>query len=99
VQAPFEHVDPVHAVPVFHCPFDWHVCTLLPEHCVAFGVHTPPHAPEVHTYWQALAVPQVPLAVQASTPLPEHVVWLGAHTPVQAPLTHVWFVHAAAVLH
>jgi hypothetical protein len=26
-------------------PLDWQVCTPLPEHCVAPGVHTPAHAP------------------------------------------------------
>jgi hypothetical protein len=53
-------------------------------------------APLAHTYVQAVAVPQVPLAVQVSTPLPLHVVWPGAQTPAQAPLTHVLLEHAVA---
>jgi hypothetical protein len=36
---------------------DAQVCTPLPEHCVAPGVHTPVQAPLAHTYWQAFAAP------------------------------------------
>jgi hypothetical protein len=35
----------VQTVPAPHWPFEPHVSTLLPEHCVAPGVQTPVHAP------------------------------------------------------
>jgi hypothetical protein len=75
------------------------VCTLLPEHCVAPGVHTPPHAPELHTYMQVAGDPHAPVDEHVSTPLLAQVVALGAQTPWQAPLTHAWLVHAAGLLH
>ena len=34
---------------VCHWPAELHVCTELPEHCVAPGTHTPPHDPALHT--------------------------------------------------
>ena len=30
-----------------HVPFVWHVCTPLPEHCVAPGLHVPLHVDRV----------------------------------------------------
>jgi hypothetical protein len=78
-----------------HCPFDWHVCTPLPEHCLAPDTQTPVHEPLTHVELeQATAVPHAPLALQVWTPLPEHWTAPGVHTPVQAPLTHAWFEHA-----
>jgi hypothetical protein len=94
VHTPLTHVEPLQATAVPHVPLDWQVCTPLPEHCTAPGVHTPVQAPAEHTYVQATGLPNAPLAVQVSTPLPEHVVWLGAHTPVHVPLTHVWLLQA-----
>jgi hypothetical protein len=45
-------VLPVHATALPHCPHALHVCTPLPEHCVAPGVHAGPdpheHAPHAH---------------------------------------------------
>jgi hypothetical protein len=94
----------VHAVGVPQCPVVSHVCTALPEHCVAPGVHVPEHwAPPASTLpvqaplVQGTALPHVPIAVHVCTPLPWHCVWPGAQAPVQAPPTHVWLVHCWGV--
>jgi hypothetical protein len=42
-------VAPEHALPLAHCPLELQLCGVLPEHCVAPGVHTPVHEPELHT--------------------------------------------------
>jgi hypothetical protein len=58
-----------------YVPSDWHVTTLLPEHDVWPGEHTPVHAPPTHvSLVQADAALQVPFEAHVSTPLPEHVV-------------------------
>jgi hypothetical protein len=38
----------VQAAAVFQVPAALHVCTPLPEHCVAPGAHTPVHDPITH---------------------------------------------------
>jgi hypothetical protein len=74
------------ATAVPHVPPDWHVCTPLPEHCVAPAVQLPVQTPLTHVEpLQATAVPQVPFDWQVWTPLPEHCTAPGVHTPVQAP--------------
>jgi hypothetical protein len=40
--------DVVHGTAVPHWPFEPHVSTPLPEHCVAPGEQTPVHAPPLH---------------------------------------------------
>ncbi len=73
------------------------VCTLLPEHCTAPGLHEPVQTPETHAEpVQADVLPHCPFAWQVCTPLPEHCTAPGVHTPVQAPLTQAWFEHATA---
>jgi hypothetical protein len=42
------HVWLEQATAVPHVPFDWHVCTPLPEHCVAPAVQLPVQEPLVH---------------------------------------------------
>jgi hypothetical protein len=90
----------LHATAVPQVPFDWQVCTPLPEHCVVPGTHTPVHAPATHAlFTQAVVPPKVPFDWQVWTLLPEQVVWVGAHTPVQVPPTHVWLLHAVPTVH
>jgi hypothetical protein len=75
VHAPATQVWPLQAVPAPKVPFAWQVATLLPEHVVWPGAHTPVHAPFRHVWLlHAVAVLQVPLEVHVSTPLPEQVV-------------------------
>ena len=65
-------------------PLALQVCTLLPEHCVAPGVHGGlPHAPLKQPSLQTAPVLQVPLALQVCTLLPEHCVAFGTHTPLR----------------
>jgi len=82
-------VLPVHADELDHCPVASHVCTLVPEHWVAPGVHTPVHAPSLHTYGHAIGLPQRP-PLHICTPLPEHCVSFVVHALVEhAPALHV----------
>jgi hypothetical protein len=79
----------VHAAAAPHWPLESQVCTPLPEHCFAPGVHTPVQAPltqaeETHVD----AVPQLPFASHVCTPLFEHCFVPGAQVPAQAPPTH-----------
>ena len=94
-------VEFTHAAGAPHVPFEAHVSSPLPEHCVAPGVHEPAHAPATHAEFEhATAVPHWPVAgSQVSTPLPLHCVWPGAHEPVQFPPRHVWLEHATGALH
>jgi hypothetical protein len=94
VHAPLTHAEALHAVPVFHWPFDWHVCSVLPEHCRAPGVHVPVQTPDTHAALHATVVPHWPLLPHVCTPLPLHCTAPGAHTPVHAPATHAWPLHA-----
>jgi hypothetical protein len=94
-----EQVDAVQATAAPQFPVASHVATPLPEHWVAPGTQTPPHAPLAHAKGQALGALHVPLEVHVSSPLPEHCVALGAHCPLHAPATHVWFVHAVVPPH
>jgi hypothetical protein len=98
-QTPFVHVpEPGQATADPQDPVVWHVCKLVPEHCVAPGLHAtqPPlrhtGVPPEHS----TAVPHVPLVVQVCTPLPEHCVSPGVHAPVHVPDTHAWLTHASA---
>ena len=75
----------VHAAGLLHWPLLEQVCTPLPEHCVAPGVHTPEHAPLTHTYVQATGLPQVPPLEHVCTPLPEHWVAPGVQEPAHVP--------------
>jgi hypothetical protein len=60
-QIPLEHVRPdPHATALPHCPHALQVCTELPEHWVAFGVHTGVAA--------QVQVPHVQLAEQVCVP-------------------------------
>ena len=43
------------AIPVLHVPLDAHVCTELPEHCVAFGAQTPVHVPLTQAWFEHAA--------------------------------------------
>jgi hypothetical protein len=49
-----------HARGVLQYPVELQVCTPLPEHWVAPGVHTPEHWPLVHTYVHDTGLLQVP---------------------------------------
>ncbi len=74
-------VPPVHATALPHCPHASHVCTPLPEHCLAFGTHTGPDGHEQG--------PHAQLVVQVSVPYVLHdCVPFGAQAPcpVQVPL-------------
>ncbi len=56
-----------------HWPLLPHVCTPLPEHCVAPGVHTPVHAPFTHAWLvQEPAFDHVPVALHVCGCWPEH---------------------------
>jgi hypothetical protein len=48
MHAPLTHAWFEQATVLAHCPLDPQVCTPLPEHLVAPGTHTPPHAPLTH---------------------------------------------------
>ena len=48
VHAPDTHAEFVQADGALHVPLAEHVCTPLPEHWVAPGVHTPAQAPDTH---------------------------------------------------
>jgi hypothetical protein len=51
-------------------------------------VQTPPQALLAHTYWQFVAVPQVPDVVHVCTcVVPMHCVVPGVQLPTQAPFT------------
>jgi hypothetical protein len=66
-----------------------HVSTPFPEHCVAFAVHAPAHAPAVHApLAHAASPPHCPFAPHTWTSLPEHRVALGVQTPAHAPAVH-----------
>ena len=72
------------AVP--HAPDELQVWTLLPEHWVAPGVHTPVQAPARQAWFvHGTGVPKTPPVVHVCTAFPEHWVAPGLHTPVQAP--------------
>jgi hypothetical protein len=74
-----------HADGVPHCPLELHCSTLLPEHCVCPGAHTPVHTPPMHVeFMHGCGVPHM-LLVQVCTPLPEHCFWPAVQGPVQAP--------------
>jgi hypothetical protein len=78
--APDTHAWLLHAVAVPHVPLELHVCTPLPEHCVAFGMQLPVHAPLTHAWLvQAAGLPHAPVGPQVWTPLPEHCVVPGVH--------------------
>jgi hypothetical protein len=72
----------VHGAAAPHAPVESHVCTPLPEHCVAPGEHAPAHAPLTHA-WLAhgVGVPHVPVVPQTSRPSVEHCVAAGWQTP------------------
>jgi hypothetical protein len=71
VHTPLTQVELVHAVVVPHMPFVPQICTPLPEHAFAPGLHVPVHSappPASATVEQIPvqgdAVPQVPAGVQ-----------------------------------
>lgn len=45
VHVPFTQAEVTHADEAPHAPFVSQICTLLPEHRAASGVHTPTHEP------------------------------------------------------
>ena len=103
VHAPLVQAGDAWATPVVqavaepHAPPAAQVSTLVPEHVVCPGAHTPEHPPLAHVWFTHAEAPlNVPSDWQVSTPLPEHVVCPGAHTPVQEPETHAWLVQPAA---
>jgi hypothetical protein len=57
-------------------------------HCVLFGLHTPPHAPELQTNWHAAALVHCPLALHVWGTLPTHCLLLGVQTPQTPAPTH-----------
>jgi hypothetical protein len=70
-----------HVHDAVHCPSASHVCTALPEHCVAPCVQT--HAPPRHTGLvpvHATGDPQMPLDEHVTTALPSHIVWPDVQT-------------------
>jgi hypothetical protein len=69
-------------------PPELQVCTSLPLHCVAPGVHVPVQAPETQALFaHGWVLVQVPVASHVSTALPVHLVAPGVQTPVQVPPT------------
>ncbi len=53
-------------------------------------MHTPVHAPPLHTYVHGTALPNCPEELHVCRPLPEHCVVPGAHDPVHAPALHTF---------
>jgi hypothetical protein len=63
--APATHAELEQAIAVPHWPFDPHVWTPLPMHCVAPGAQTPVQAPDTQASpLHAAGAPHVPLEVQ-----------------------------------
>jgi hypothetical protein len=102
VHAPLAHAGFAFATLVEHAFGDPHappeqLSTLVPEHVVWPGAHSPEHAPPTHVWFVHAAAPlHVPSVWQVSTPLFEHMVCEGAHVPEHAPPTHAWFEHGFA---
>jgi hypothetical protein len=104
---PVTHAWFEHAAAPPHWPSEPQVCTPLPEHFVVPGTHTPEQVPFTQPYWQAVAVPQAPVAEQVCTPLAPLVaqrVAFGAHTPwhdaAPAPVTtHAWLPQSTGLPH
>jgi hypothetical protein len=86
VQTPERQVWCTHATGDPHVPYDVHICTPLPEHCVAPGVHVPEQAPETQAWFTHPPV-------QAPHPPPTHTGSLPEHAAAftQLPLeSQVW---------
>ena len=69
-----------------HVPEELHFWMYVLPHCMAPGVHTPPHAPEVvfpkQTWGQAIGDPHAPVELHVScTVLLLQLVVPGVHTP------------------
>jgi hypothetical protein len=63
LHVPVTQAELTQAVAEPHWPFEPQICTPLPEHCVAPGVHTPVHAPLTHAWFeQVVPFCQVPVA-------------------------------------
>jgi hypothetical protein len=87
VQAPMTHAWFVQGTAALQLPVASHVCTPLPEHCVAPGAHTPWHVPLAHAWLaQGTPAPHVPLVRHVCTALPEHCVVPGLHVMGQRKL-------------
>ena len=72
-------------------PVALHVWGVSREQRLAPGMHSPPHAPVLHAYWQVGPVPgHWPLDSQVSRSRPWQVVSPGEQTPVQLPSLHTW---------
>jgi hypothetical protein len=57
VHPPLTQAMLLHATGVPHWPEVLHVCTPLPEHCLAPGLQTPPQLVPTHAYWHAMGFP------------------------------------------
>ena len=100
-QVPPQHVGEalgtvvVHARGLLHWPVELHVCTPLPEHCVAPGVHTPAHWPLMQTYEQGEGFDHVAAAAAGLDPVARSTASRPASTsPVHVPELHA-NAHAA----
>ena len=99
----------MHAAAAPQVPVELHVCTpsIMVEHCVAPGVHTPVHAPLAHAWLtHGTEVPHVPVAPHVWTASPEHCDAPGlqaTHAPprqtVAAPLQARAAPHCPVALH
>jgi hypothetical protein len=80
-------------------PLEVHDSTLLPEHVVWPGAHSPMQAPLLQVWFtQAVTEPQDPLELHVCTPLPRHCVDWGVHaTQVLLRHTDVGLTHVVAV--
>jgi hypothetical protein len=74
-------VLPAHATALPHCPHASHVCTPLPQHCLAFGTHTGLDAHEQAPHAQLVVHVCVPYMLQDCARLGAQ-----APDPVQVPL-------------
>ena len=95
--APLLHTN-VQVLVACQSPAAEQVWTLLPEHWVAAGAHTPPHCPApVQTNGHAVAPTHAPVASHVwGVVLPLHRDDPGTHVPAHAPAVQrngqVWLV-------
>src|SRR5690606_5117163 len=81
-------VLPSHVVELTHLPFASQVCTVVLEHRLVPGTHSPPQAPVALSQMkgQPCAVPHVAVESHTRTSLPEtHSELNGVHSPPQSP--------------
>ena len=74
-----------------------HVCTPLPEHCVAPSVQLPLQTPFTQVpLGQLCPVPHMALPPQVCTSAPMHCVEVGVHWPVQLSLLQMYWQSVGA---